>query len=147
MNNIKLVSVISSKRRPKMSNNLVSQDNYLNKSEINSNNFIMSEVKSVNLLDEYFNYILLVIICLLFYSVLYIIARFVLEIIFYLINKQKFSKGDLVIVTTKPWKGCVGKITKVGVFSNNIKITKDLNKFKKIPKKTIKKTVNEIKQT
>ena len=107
----------------------------------------MSEVKSVNLLDEYFNYILLVIICLLFYSALYIIARFVLEIIFYLINKQKFSKGDLVIVTTKPWKGCVGKITKVGVFSNNIKITKDLNKFKKIPKKTIKKTVNEIKQT
>jgi hypothetical protein len=78
---------------------------------------------------------------------LYIIARFVLEVIFYLLNKQKFSKGDLVIVTTKPWKGCVGKITKVGVFSNNIKITKDLNKFKKIPKKTIKKTVNEIKQT
>ena len=111
MNKIKLVSVISSKRRSKMSNNLVSQDDYLNKSEINSNNYIMSEVKSVNLLDEYFNYILLVIICLLFYSVLYIIARFVLEIIFYLINKQKFSKGDLVIVTTKPWKGCVGKIT------------------------------------
>mgnify|MGYP001391045758 CR=1 FL=1 len=147
MNNIKLVSVISSKRRLKMSNNLVSQDNYLNKSEINSNNYIMSEVNSVNLLDEYFNYILLVIVCLLFYSALYIIARFVLEIIFYLINKQKFSKGDLVIVTTKPWKGCVGKITKVGVFSNNIKITKDLNKFKKIPKKMIKKTVNEIKQT
>ena len=147
MNNIKLVSVISSKRRLKMSNNLVSQDNYLNKSEINSNNYIMSEVNSVNLLDEYFNYILLVIVCLLFYSALYIIARFVLEVIFYLINKQKFSKGDLVIVTTKPWKGCVGKITKVGVFSNNIKITKDLNKFKKIPKKMIKKTVNEIKQT
>jgi hypothetical protein len=147
MNNIKLVSVISSKRRLKMSNNLVLQDNYLNKSEINSNNYIMSEVNSVNLLDEYFNYILLVIVCLLFYSALYIIARFVLEIIFYLINKQKFSKGDLVIVTTKPWKGCVGKITKVGVFSNNIKITKDLNKFKKIPKKMIKKTVNEIKQT
>jgi hypothetical protein len=146
MNNIRLVSVISSKRRPKMSN-LELQDNYLNKSEINSNNYIMSEVNSVDLLDEYFNYILLVIICLLFYSALYIIARFVLEIIFYLINKQKFSKGDLVIVTTKPWKGCVGKITKVGVFSNNIKITKDLNKFKKIPKKTIKKTVNEIKQT
>lgn len=147
MNNIKLVSVISSKRRLKMSNNLVSQDDYLNKSEINSNNYIMSEVKSVNLLDEYFNYVLLVIICVLFYSALYIIARFVLEVIFYLINKQKFSKGDLVIVTTKPWKGCVGKITKVGVFSNNIKITKDLNRFKKIPKKTIKKTVNEIKQT
>lgn len=147
MNNIKLVSVISSKRRLKMSNNLVLQDNYLNKSEINSNNYIMSEVNSVNLLDEYFNYILLVIVCLLFYSALYIIARFVLEIIFYLINKQKFSKGDLVIVTTKPWKGCVGKITKVGVFSNNIKITKDLNRFKKIPKKTIKKTINEIKQT
>ena len=146
MNNIRLVSVISSKRRPKMSN-LELQDNYLNKSEINSNNYIMSEVNSVDLLDEYFNYILLVIICLLFYSALYIIGRFVLEIIFYLINKQKFSKGDLVIVTTKPWKGCVGKITKVGVFSNNIKITKDLNKFKKIPKKTIKKTVNEIKQT
>ena len=146
MNNIRLVSVISSKRRPKMSN-LELQDNYLNKSEINSNNYIMSEVNSVDLLDEYFNYILLVIICLLFYSALYIIARFVLEIIFYLINKQKFSKGDLVIVTTKPWKGCVGKITKVGVFSNNIKITKDLNKFKKIPKKTIKKTFNEIKQT
>ena len=147
MKNIRLVSVISNKRRPKMSNNLVSQDDYLNKSEINSNNFIISEFNSVDLLDEYFNYILLVIICLLFYSALYIIGRFVLEIIFYLINKQKFSKGDLVIVTTKPWKGCVGKITKVGVFSNNIKITKDLNRFKKIPKKTIKKTVNEIKQT
>ena len=147
MNNIRLVSVISSKRRSKMSNNLVSKDDYLNKSEINLNNYIISEVNSVDLLDDYFNYMLLVIICLLFYSALYIIGRFVLEIIFYLINKQKFSKGDLVIVTTKPWKGCVGKITKVGVFSNNIKITKDLNRFKKIPKKTIKKTVNEIKQT
>lgn len=146
MNNIKLVGVISSKRRLKM-NNLVSQDDYLNKSEMIENNNIISEINSINLLDEYFNYVLLVIICVLFYSALYIIARFVLEIIFYLINKQKFSKGDLVIVTTKPWKGCVGKITKVGVFSNNIKITKDLNKFKKIPKKTIKKTVNEIKQT
>jgi hypothetical protein len=146
MNNIKLVGVISSKRRLKM-NNLVSQDDYLNKSEMIENNNIISEINSINLLDEYFNYVLLVIICVLFYSALYIIARFVLEIIFYLINKQKFSKGDLVIVTTKPWKGCVGKITKVGVFSNNIKITKDLNRFKKIPKKTIKKTVNEIKQT
>ena len=146
MNNIKLVGVISSKRRLKM-NNLVSQDEYLNKSEMIENNNIISEINSINLLDEYFNYVLLVIICVLFYSALYIIARFVLEVIFYLINKQKFSKGDLVIVTTKPWKGCVGKITKVGVFSNNIKITKDLNKFKKIPKKTIKKTVNEIKQT
>ncbi len=146
MNNIKLVSVISSKRRSKM-NNLVLENDYLNKSEINSNNYIMSEVKSVDLLDEYFNYILLIIICLLFYSALYIIARFVLEVIFYIISKQKFRKGDLVIVTTKPWKGCVGKITKVGVFSNNIKIIKDLNKFKKIPKKTIKKTFNEIKQT
>ena len=146
MNNIKLVGVISSKRRLKM-NNLVSQDDYLNKSEMIENNNIISEINSINLLDEYFNYVLLVILCVLFYSALYIIARFVLEIIFYLITKQKFSKGDLVIVTTKPWKGCVGKITKVGVLSNNIKITKDLNKFKKIPKKTIKKTVNEIKQT
>ena len=136
MNKIKLVSVISSKRRTKM-NNLVS--------EVNSNNF-MTEVNSGNLLNEYFNYLLLVIVCLLFYSALYIIAKFVLEIIFYLINKQKFSKGDLVIVTTKPWKGCVGKITKVNLFSNNIKITKNLNKFKEIPKKKIKKTVNEIKQ-
>ena len=48
MNNIRLVSVISSKRRPKMSN-LELQDNYLNKSEINSNNYIMSDVKSVDL--------------------------------------------------------------------------------------------------
>lgn len=146
MNNIKLVGVISSKRRLKM-NNLVSQDEYLNKSEMIENNNIISEINSINLLDEYFNYVLLVIICVLFYSALYIIARFVLEVIFYLLNKQKFRKGDLVLITTKPWKGCVGKITKIGVFSNNIKITKDLNKFKKIPKKTIKKTVNEIKQT
>ena len=146
MNNIKLVSVISSKRRPKMSN-LELQDNYLNKSEINSNNYIMSEVNSVDLLDKYFNYILLIIICLLFYSALYIIARFVLEVIFYLLNKNKFRKGDLVLITTKPWKGCVGKITKVGVFTNNIKITKNLNRYQKIPKKTIKKTMNEIKQT
>ena len=139
MNNIRLVSIISSKKISKM-NNLVLQNEYLNK-------YIISKFNSIDLLDEYFNYVLLIIICLLFYSALYILARFVLEIIFYLINKQKFSKGDLVIVTTKPWKGCVGKITKIGVFSNNIKITKDLNKFKKIPKKTIKKTVNEIKQT
>lgn len=145
MNHIRLVSVISSKRRLKM-NNLVSQDDFLNKSEIVENN-IISDVKSINLLDEYFNYILLLIICVLFYSALYIIGRFVLEIIFYLLNKQKFSKGDLVIVTTKPWKGCVGKITKVGIFTNNVKIVKSLNKFKKIPKKPIKKTVNEIKQT
>ena len=100
-----------------------------------------------NLLDEYINYTLLVIICIFFYSALYIVARFVLEIIFYILNKQKFSKGDLVMVTTKPWKGCVGKITKVGIFTNNIKITKSLNRYQKIPKKTIKKTVNEIKQT
>ena len=146
MNNIKFVSVISSKRRSKM-NNLVSENDYLNKSEINSNNYIMSEVNSVDLLDEYFNYILLIIICLLFYSALYIIARFVLEVIFYLLNKNKFRKGDLVLITTKPWKGCVGKITKVGVFTNNIKITKNLNRYQKIPKKTIKKTMNEIKQT
>ena len=52
MNNIKLVSVISSKRRSKM-NNLVLENDYLNKSEINSN-YIMSEVKSEDLLDEYF---------------------------------------------------------------------------------------------
>ncbi len=146
MNNIKLVGVISSKRRLKM-NNLVSQDDYLNKSEMIENNNIISEVNSINILDEYFNYVLLVIICVLFYSALYIIARFVLEVIFYLLNKQKFSKGDLVIVTTKPWKGCVGKITKVGIFTNNIKITKSLNRYQKIPKRTIKKTVNEIKQT
>ncbi len=146
MNNIRLVNIISSKRISKM-NNLVLQNEYLNKSEINLNKYIISKFNSIDLLDEYFNYVLLVIICLLFYSALYILARFVLEIIFYLINKQKFSKGDLVIVTTKPWKGCVGKITKIGVFSNNIKITKDLNRFKKIPKKTIKKTINEIKQT
>ena len=66
MNNIRLVTIISSKRRSKMSNNLVSQDDYLNKSEINSNNYIISEVNSVDLLDEYFNYMLLVIICVLF---------------------------------------------------------------------------------
>ena len=91
MNNIKLVGVISSKRRLKM-NNLVSQDEYLNKSEMIENNNIISEINSINLLDEYFNYVLLVIICVLFYSALYIIARFVLEVIFYLLNKQKFRK-------------------------------------------------------
>ena len=53
MNKIKLVSVISSKRRTKM-NNLVS--------EVNSNNF-MTEVNSGNLLNEYYNYLLLVIVC------------------------------------------------------------------------------------
>ena len=87
MNNIKLVGVISSKRRLKM-NNLVSQDEYLNKSEMIENNNIISEINSINLLDEYFNYVLLVIICVLFYSALYIIARFVLEVIFYLLNKR-----------------------------------------------------------
>jgi hypothetical protein len=144
MNNIKLVGIISSKRRPKM-NNLVSQDDY--NSEMIKNNNIISEVNFLNLLDEYFNYVLLIVICLLFYSALYFIARFVLEVIFYLLNKNKFRKGDLVLITTKPWKGCVGKITKVGIFTNNIKITKNLNRYQKIPKKTIKKTMNEIKQT
>lgn len=140
MNNIKLVSVISSKRRPKMNTLEMS-----NKSEMIDN--MMAKVNYTNLLDEYINYTLLVIICIFFYSAIYIVGRFVLEIIFYLLNKQKFSKGDLVMVTTKPWKGCVGKITKVGIFTNNVKIVKSLNKFKKIPKKPIKKTVNEIKQT
>ena len=140
MNNIKLVSVISSKRIPKMNTLEMS-----NKSEMIDN--MIGKVNYTNLLDVYINYTLLIIICIFFYSAIYIVARFVLEVIFYLLNKQKFSKGDLVMVTTKPWKGCVGKITKVGIFTNNVKIVKSLNKFKKIPKKPIKKTVNEIKQT
>ena len=140
--------VILSKKK-KMKSNISPQinildDNY-NSSQIYSNKLITST--PVKVIDEYYNYFLLSFILVVFYFVIYFLFLLVLNIIFNLLSDKKIKKGDIVQITTHPWKGYVGKITKVGFLTNNIKITKNLNPIKKIPKKIVRKTINEIKQT
>lgn len=141
--------ILSKKKSLKMKSNISPQinildDNY-NSSQIYSNKLITST--PVKVIDEYYNYFLLSFILVVFYFVIYFIFLLVLNIIFNLLSDKKIKKGDIVQITTHPWKGYVGKITKVGFLTNNIKITKNLNPIKKIPKKIVRKTINEIKQT
>ena len=98
--------------------------------------------------DDLYNYILLFSILTIFYFLIFLFSLVVFKIIIFLICKQDIKKGDIVQITTDPWKGYVGKVTKVGIFKNNIKINKNLNYNKrKFPKKIICKYFNEIKQT
>ena len=98
--------------------------------------------------DDLYNYILLFSILTIFYFLIFLFSLVVFKIIIFLICKQDIKKGDIVQITTDPWKGYVGKVTKVGIFTNNIKINKNLNyNKKKFPKKIICKYFNEIKQT
>lgn len=148
MNRGAKIVILSKKKSYKM--NITPQiefldDNY-NSSQIYSNKLITSSpIKKV--IDENYNYFLFFLILIVVYFTLYFLFSLVLNFIFYLFDRSKIKKGDTVIITTDPWKGYVGKITKVGFLTNNIKITKNLNPFKKIPKKIVQKTVNEIKQT
>ena len=119
----------------------------MNKLNITSSNIIQSKINLKDLLNHYYNTILCGLILVIIYFTIYFIFSFVINIIFYLIDKTKIRKGDIVQITTEPWKGYIGKVTKVGFLTNNIKITKNLNPFKKIPKRIVQKTVNEIKQT
>jgi len=116
----------------------------MNKLNIIYNNFIQSKINLKELFNHYYNNIL----CeLLIYFIIYFSFLLVLDIIFNLLAYQKIKKGDLVQITTEPWKGYVGKVTKIGLFTNNIKLTKNLNPLKKIPKRIISKKTKEIKQT
>lgn len=149
MNRGAKIVILSKKKSLKMKSNISPQinildDNY-NSSQIYSNKLITST--PVKVIDEYYNYFLLSFILVVFYFVIYFIFLLVLNIIFNLLSDKKIKKGDIVQITTHPWKGYVGKITKVGFLTNNIKITKNLNPIKKIPKKIVRKTINEIKQT
>ena len=149
MNRAAKIVILSKKKSLKMKSNISPQinildDNY-NSSQIYSNKLITST--PVKVIDEYYNYFLLSFILVAFYFVIYFLFLLVLNIIFNLLSDKKIKKGDIVQITTHPWKGYVGKITKVGFLTNNIKITKNLNPIKKIPKKIVRKTINEIKQT
>ena len=149
MNRAAKIVILSKKKSLKMKSNISPQinildDNY-NSSQIYSNKLITST--PVKVIDEYYNYFLLSFILVVFYFVIYFLFLLVLNIIFNLLSDKKIKKGDIVQITTHPWKGYVGKITKVGFLTNNIKITKNLNPIKKIPKKIVRKTINEIKQT
>ena len=98
--------------------------------------------------DDLYNYVLLFSILTIFYFLIYLFSLVIFKIIVFLICNQCLKKGDIVQITTDPWKGYVGKVTKVGIFTNNIKINKNLNYNKrKFPKKIINKYFNEIKQT
>jgi hypothetical protein len=119
----------------------------MNKLNIISNNIIQSKINLKDLLNHYYNTILCGLLSVLIYFIIYFSFLLVLDIIFNFLADQKIKKGDIVQITTEPWKGYVGKVTKVGFLTNNIKITKNLNPFKKIPKRIVQKTVNEIKQT
>ena len=149
MNRAAKIVILSKKKSLKMKSNISPQinildDNY-NSSQIYSNKLITST--PVKVIDEYYNYFLLSFILVVFYFVIYFLFLLVLNIIFNLLSDKKIKKGDIVQITTHPWKGYVGKITKVGFLTNNIKIIKNLNPIKKIPKKIVRKTINEIKQT
>lgn len=98
--------------------------------------------------DDLYNYVLLILILTIFYFLIYLLSLLVFKIIVFLICSRDIKKGDIVQITTDPWKGYIGKVTKVGIFTNNIKINKNLNYNKrKFPKKIINKSFNEIKQT
>ena len=98
--------------------------------------------------DDLYNYVLLFSILTIFYFLIYLFSLVIFKIIIFLICNQCLKKGDIVQITTDPWKGYVGKVTKVGIFTNNIKINKNLNYNKrKFPKKIINKSFSEIKQT
>lgn len=149
MNRGAKIVILSKKKSLKMKSNISPQinildDNY-NSSQIYSNKLITST--PVKVIDDVYNYFLIGLILITVYFVIYFLFFLVLNIIFYLFDRSKIKKGDTVIITTHPWKGYVGKITKIGFLTNNIKITKNLNPLKKIPKKIVQKTVNEIKQT
>ena len=149
MNRGAKIVILSKNKSYKMESNISPQinildDNY-NSSQINSNNLVISNPEKVT--DDVYNFILISLILVVFYFAIYFLFSLVLNIIFNLFDRSKIKKGDTVIITTDPWKGYVGKITKVGFLTNNIKITKNLNPLKKIPKKIVQKTVNEIKQT
>ena len=98
--------------------------------------------------DDLYNYVLLILILTIFYFLIYLYSLLVFKINIFLICNRDIKKGDIVQITTDPWKGYIGKVTKVGIFTNNIKINKNLNYNKrKFPKKIIYKYFNEIKQT
>lgn len=119
----------------------------MNKLNIISNNIIQSKINLKELFNHYYNTILCGLVLVLIYFIIYFLFYFVINIIFNLIDRTKIRKGDIVQITTEPWKGYVGKVTKIGLFTNNIKLTKNLNPLKKIPKRIISKKTNEIKQT
>ena len=149
MNRGAKIVVLSKNKSFKMQSNISPQikfldDNY-NSSQIYSNKLVTSI--PVKVIDDVYNYFLIGLILTVVYFTIYFLFSLVLNILLYLFDRSKLKKGDTVIITTHPWKGYVGKITKVGFLTNNIKITKNLNPYKKIPKKIVRKTVNEIKQT
>ena len=149
MNRGAKIVVLSKNKLFKMQSNISPQikfldDNY-NSSQIYSNKLVTSI--PVKVIDDVYNYFLIGLILTVVYFTIYFLFSLVLNIVLYLFDRSKLKKGDTVIITTHPWKGYVGKITKVGFLTNNIKITKNLNPYKKIPKKIVRKTVNEIKQT
>ena len=149
MNRGAKIVVLSKNKLFKMQSNISPQikfldDNY-NSSQIYSNKLVTSI--PVKVIDDVYNYFLIGLILTVVYFTIYFLFSLVLNIVLYLFDRSKLKKGDTVIITTHPWKGYVGKITKVGFLTNNIKITKNLNPIKKIPKKIVRKTINEIKQT
>lgn len=94
-----------------------------------------------------FDYFVIGLVFLICYLSIYCLGLLVLELAFYLINRSKLKKGDIVKITNEPWKDYYGKITKVGIFKHNIKLSKTLNKLKRVPKKVITKSENEFTQT
>lgn len=119
----------------------------MNKLNIISDNIIQSKVNLKELFNHYYNTILCGLVLVFIYFTIYLLFSFILNIVFYFIDKSKIKKGDTVQITTEPWKGYVGRVTKIGLLTNNIKLSKNLNPSKKIPKRIINKKTYEIKQT